>query len=344
MAKKIPALFYVSFFTLCAVNASIAESQTTYPDGKKTELETPKYLECVKKNGKDLYQSADNKCDVCICTPEGYNSCLEIDCNKKSFKKNKTYKKCLEIFKQNVLENSGGELCTKCQCIDGTGIAFDSNKDRHRKGYNDHSHKKVDSNKEKNRGGYDDHSHKKVDSNKEKNKGRYGNDSYKNKDKGVYDDDSYKSLDSNKDEVKPDAPKDEVKPDDPKDEDVKPDAKENLDIKNYNICVSKNGKSVFESAEDKCNSCMCTEIGKVCCLKTKCEDPNFNKTEKYKACIKNFGSKNFPYPAGECSQLRQELSLTDLNIKTAVARTRAFGKWASLRTWISDLIKCPYKH
>ncbi|PVU93370.1 hypothetical protein BB561_003299 [Smittium simulii] len=28
----------------------------------------------------------------------------------------------------------------------------------------------------------------------------------------------------------------------------------------------------------------------------------------------------------------------------AVARTRAFGKWASLRTWISDLIKCPYKH
>ncbi|PVU97541.1 hypothetical protein BB561_000479 [Smittium simulii] len=43
-------------------------------------------------------------------------------------------------------------------------------------------------------------------------------------------------------------------------------------------------------------------------------------------------------------RLRQELSLTDLNIKTAVARTRAFGKWASLRTWISDLIKCPYKH
>ncbi|PVU95652.1 hypothetical protein BB561_001674 [Smittium simulii] len=43
-------------------------------------------------------------------------------------------------------------------------------------------------------------------------------------------------------------------------------------------------------------------------------------------------------------RLRQELSLTDLNIKTAVARTRAFGKWASLRTWISDLIKYPYKH
>ncbi|PVU90896.1 hypothetical protein BB561_004665 [Smittium simulii] len=43
-------------------------------------------------------------------------------------------------------------------------------------------------------------------------------------------------------------------------------------------------------------------------------------------------------------RLRIELSLTDLNIKTAVARTRAFGKWASLRTWISDLIKCPYKH
>ncbi|PVU97935.1 hypothetical protein BB561_000195 [Smittium simulii] len=37
-------------------------------------------------------------------------------------------------------------------------------------------------------------------------------------------------------------------------------------------------------------------------------------------------------------RLRQELSLTDLNIKTAVARTRAFGKWANLRTWISDLI------
>ncbi|PVU86857.1 hypothetical protein BB561_006521, partial [Smittium simulii] len=34
-------------------------------------------------------------------------------------------------------------------------------------------------------------------------------------------------------------------------------------------------------------------------------------------------------------RLRQELSMTDLNIKTAVARTRAFGKWASLRTWIS---------
>ncbi|PVU94832.1 hypothetical protein BB561_002231 [Smittium simulii] len=43
-------------------------------------------------------------------------------------------------------------------------------------------------------------------------------------------------------------------------------------------------------------------------------------------------------------RLRQELSLTNLNIKTAVARTRAFGKCASLRTWISDLIKCPYKH
>ncbi|PVU88442.1 hypothetical protein BB561_005859, partial [Smittium simulii] len=43
-------------------------------------------------------------------------------------------------------------------------------------------------------------------------------------------------------------------------------------------------------------------------------------------------------------RLRQELSLTGLNIKTAVARTRAFGKWTSLRTWISDLIKCPYKH
>ncbi|PVU86324.1 hypothetical protein BB561_006745, partial [Smittium simulii] len=43
-------------------------------------------------------------------------------------------------------------------------------------------------------------------------------------------------------------------------------------------------------------------------------------------------------------RLRQELSLTDLNIKTAVARTRAFGKCTSLRTWISDLIKCPFKH
>ncbi|PVU88780.1 hypothetical protein BB561_005699 [Smittium simulii] len=43
-------------------------------------------------------------------------------------------------------------------------------------------------------------------------------------------------------------------------------------------------------------------------------------------------------------RLRQELSLTDLNIKTAVARTRAFGKWAGLKTWISVLIKCPYKH
>ncbi|PVU93642.1 hypothetical protein BB561_003137 [Smittium simulii] len=43
-------------------------------------------------------------------------------------------------------------------------------------------------------------------------------------------------------------------------------------------------------------------------------------------------------------RLIQELSLTDLNIKTAVARTRAFGKWANLRTWISDLIKCPFKH
>ncbi|PVU98120.1 hypothetical protein BB561_000108 [Smittium simulii] len=28
----------------------------------------------------------------------------------------------------------------------------------------------------------------------------------------------------------------------------------------------------------------------------------------------------------------------------AVARTRAFGKWANLRTWISDLIKYPFKH
>ncbi|PVU89903.1 hypothetical protein BB561_005120 [Smittium simulii] len=43
-------------------------------------------------------------------------------------------------------------------------------------------------------------------------------------------------------------------------------------------------------------------------------------------------------------RLRQELSLTDLNIKTAVARARVFGKWSGLRTWISDLIKCPYKN
>ncbi|PVU86456.1 hypothetical protein BB561_006699 [Smittium simulii] len=43
-------------------------------------------------------------------------------------------------------------------------------------------------------------------------------------------------------------------------------------------------------------------------------------------------------------RLRQELSMTDLNIKTAVARTRAFKKRAGLITWISDLIKCPYKH
>ncbi|PVU90190.1 hypothetical protein BB561_004991 [Smittium simulii] len=34
-----------------------------------------------------------------------------------------------------------------------------------------------------------------------------------------------------------------------------------------------------------------------------------------------------------------------ISVKCALsARTRAFGKWASLRTWISDLIKCPYKH
>ncbi|PVU87967.1 hypothetical protein BB561_006093 [Smittium simulii] len=32
------------------------------------------------------------------------------------------------------------------------------------------------------------------------------------------------------------------------------------------------------------------------------------------------------------ARLRQELSLTDLNIKTAIARTRAFGKWSGLRT------------
>ncbi|PVU97041.1 hypothetical protein BB561_000801 [Smittium simulii] len=43
-------------------------------------------------------------------------------------------------------------------------------------------------------------------------------------------------------------------------------------------------------------------------------------------------------------RLRQELSLVDLNIKTAVARTRAFGKWSGLKTLISDLIKCPYKN
>ncbi|PVU91073.1 hypothetical protein BB561_004570, partial [Smittium simulii] len=43
-------------------------------------------------------------------------------------------------------------------------------------------------------------------------------------------------------------------------------------------------------------------------------------------------------------RLRQELSLTDLNIKAAVTKTRTFMKWADLRTWISDLIKCPYKN
>ncbi|PVU97026.1 hypothetical protein BB561_000846 [Smittium simulii] len=43
-------------------------------------------------------------------------------------------------------------------------------------------------------------------------------------------------------------------------------------------------------------------------------------------------------------RLRQELSLTDLNKKPDVARTRDFGKWSGLRTWISDLIKCLYKH
>ncbi|PVU87682.1 hypothetical protein BB561_006226 [Smittium simulii] len=43
-------------------------------------------------------------------------------------------------------------------------------------------------------------------------------------------------------------------------------------------------------------------------------------------------------------RLRQELSLTDLNRKTALARTRAFSKWINSHTWISDLIKTPYKH
>ncbi|PVU97721.1 hypothetical protein BB561_000349 [Smittium simulii] len=43
-------------------------------------------------------------------------------------------------------------------------------------------------------------------------------------------------------------------------------------------------------------------------------------------------------------RLKQELSLTEVNIKTAVARTCAFGKRSGLRTWISDLIKCPYKN
>ncbi|PVU97960.1 hypothetical protein BB561_000184 [Smittium simulii] len=32
------------------------------------------------------------------------------------------------------------------------------------------------------------------------------------------------------------------------------------------------------------------------------------------------------------------------NSKDNNTRTRAFRKWAGLRTWISDLIKCPYKH
>ncbi|PVU90186.1 hypothetical protein BB561_004993, partial [Smittium simulii] len=141
-------------------------------DGIETRSEKPKYLECVKKNGKDLYQSQDNKCDVCICTPEGYNSCLEIDCNKKDFKKDKTYEKCIEIFKQNALMNSGGELCTKCQCIDGSGIGCtpgkcvdaskdDSYKDKKKDGYGDDSYKKVDSYKDKNKDGYGDDSYKK---------------------------------------------------------------------------------------------------------------------------------------------------------------------------------------
>ncbi|PVU94256.1 hypothetical protein BB561_002685 [Smittium simulii] len=43
-------------------------------------------------------------------------------------------------------------------------------------------------------------------------------------------------------------------------------------------------------------------------------------------------------------QTRQELSLTDLNIKMAVERTRAFGKCFDLKTWIADPIKCPYKN
>ncbi|PVU95956.1 hypothetical protein BB561_001485 [Smittium simulii] len=43
-------------------------------------------------------------------------------------------------------------------------------------------------------------------------------------------------------------------------------------------------------------------------------------------------------------RFRQGLSLTGLNKKTVVTRTRAFGKWASLITWISDIIKCLYTH
>ncbi|PVU89997.1 hypothetical protein BB561_005073 [Smittium simulii] len=67
--------------------------------------------------------------------------------------------------------------------------------------------------------------------------------------------------------------------------------------------------------------------------------------------VATYGGELFGMSATQCKPIqqamvrpRQELSLTDLNIKTAVARTRAFGKWSGLKTWISDLIKCPYKH
>ncbi|PVU94725.1 hypothetical protein BB561_002316 [Smittium simulii] len=38
------------------------------------------------------------------------------------------------------------------------------------------------------------------------------------------------------------------------------------------------------------------------------------------------------------------LTLPDMNRKTAIKRTRAFSKCINSRTWISDLIKSPYKH
>ncbi|OMJ14828.1 hypothetical protein AYI70_g7650, partial [Smittium culicis] len=41
------------------------------------------------------------------------------------------------------------------------------------------------------------------------------------------------------------------------------------------------------------------------------------------------------------NRLRTELSIAQINTKSSIARERAYHKWSSSRTWISDLINNP---
>ncbi|PVU85042.1 hypothetical protein BB561_006991, partial [Smittium simulii] len=88
----------------------------------KSDSKSPEYLKCVKENGDCLYQSSENSCNKCICTPSGKIACIEFDCKADGFKKDGNYKKCVDIFKA-ISPSQATSLCISCKCDNGGGIA-----------------------------------------------------------------------------------------------------------------------------------------------------------------------------------------------------------------------------